>query len=380
MAASPFGFFRGAVPVMAGDLGPRPRTRLHVQLCGDAHVRNLGAYASPDGRLVFDLNDFDHAWIGPWEWDLKRLVTSVVLAGREAGDREARCRDAAEATVRAWREALDRFAATPVLELFRHPVLRYLERGPVAETLVRAARETPGRVAAKLTRGARSGPRRFLKKPPLLVPAAPPAAKRVLGALRAYVDTVSDNRRLVLEAYRPVDVAFRVVGTGSVGLRDWLVLCEGPGGEDPLVLQVKEAEASAWAGYHRAPDVPKHHGCRVARAQHRMQTVVDPFLGWTTIERRPFLVRQFSDHKASVAATSLSGASLLEYALVCGELLAKAHARTGDPAALVGYAGRTDRLDRALAAFAVAYADQTEKDHAALVREVRSGRIDARQA
>lgn len=380
MAASPFGFFRGAVPVMAHDLGPRPHAGLPVQLCGDAHVRNLGAYASPDGRLVFDLNDFDQAWIGPFEWDLKRLAASVVLAGREAGEREARCRDAAEATARAWREALVRFAGTPTMDLFRHPVLRHLEGGPVAETLARAARETPARAVAKLTREVRPGIRRFEEKPPLFLKASPATAKRVLGALRAYAETVSDNRRLVLDAFRPVDVAFKVVGTGSVGLRDWIVLCEGPGGEDPLALQVKESEPSAWASWHRAPGVPEHHGCRVARAQHRIQTVVDPFIGWTTLERRPYLVRRFSDHKASVDTTTLRGASLLEYALVCGELLAKAHARTGDPAALAGYAGTNDRLDGALAAFAVAYADQTEKDHAALVAAIRAGRIRAVQA
>lgn len=377
MAASPFGFFRGAVPVMALDLGPGPHAGLHVQLCGDAHVRNLGAYASPDGRLVFDLNDFDQAWIGPFEWDLKRLAASVVLAGREAGEREARCRDAAETTARAWRETLVRFAGTSVLELYRRPVLRHMNRGPVPATLARAARETPARAVAKLTHEIRPGARRFRKAPPLLVPAPPATAKRVLRALRAYAETVSDNRRLVLDAFRPVDVAFKVVGTGSVGLRDWIVLCEGPGGDDPLALQVKQAEASAWAPWHRATGIPGHEGCRVARAQHRIQTVVDPFIGWTTLEGRPYLVRRFSDHKASVDTTTLRGASLLEYALVCGELLAKAHARTGDPAALAGYAGTTDRLDRALASFAVAYADQTEKDHARLVAAIKSGKVRA---
>lgn len=377
MAASPFGFFRGAVPVMAHDLGPRPHAGLPVQLCGDAHVRNLGAYASPDGRLVFDLNDFDMAWIGPFEWDLKRLAASVVLAGREAGEREPRCRDAAEATARAWREGVGRFAGTPVLELFRHPVLRYRDEGPVTATLARAARETPARAVTRVTVEIRPGVRRFRKEPPLLVPAPPATAKRVLGSLRAYAETVSDNRRLVLESFRPVDVAFKVVGTGSVGLRAWIVLCEGPGGDDPLALQVKEAEASSWAAWHRAKGIPGHHGCRVARAQHRIQTVVDPFIGWTTLEGRPYLVRRFSDHKASVDTTTLRGASLVEYALVCGELLAKAHARTGDPAALAGYAGTNDRLDRAVAAFAVAYAEQTEKDHARLVASVRAGKVRA---
>lgn len=380
MAASPFGFFRGAVAVMAKDVGRRARTGLVVQLCGDAHVRNLGAYASPDGHLVFDLNDFDQAWPGPWEWDLKRLATSVVLAGREAGDRDALCRDAAAATVRAWREALWRFAGTPVLDLFRHPVLRYREKGPVQDALTSAARQTPKRAVAKLTGVNASGRRRLLRKPPLVLAVPPATTAKILSALRRYHETVSDDRRLVLEAFRPLDVAFKVVGTGSVGLRNWAVLCEGPGGDDPLMLQVKEAEASVWAPYHSAIGVPAHHGCRVARAQQGIQTVVDPFLGWTTVERRPFLVRQLSDHKASVDMTNLRGASLVEYGLVCGELLAKAHARTGDPSALAGYAGRTDRLDRALAAFATAYADQTEADHSSLVAAIRAGRITAREA
>lgn len=377
MAASPFGFFRGAAPVMAADLGSLRRTRILVQLCGDAHVRNLGAFAAPDGHLVFDVNDFDETIPGPFEWDLKRLATSFVLAGREAGDVDALCGEAVLVLVRSYREALTRFARLPVLELFRHEVRRFSGVGPVHAILRKAERATAAQVLRRLT-VTRGSSRRIAHRPPVLRTVPPPVVRRVLAALRSYRDTVSDDRQLVLDSYRPLDVGFKVVGTGSVGLRDYIVLCCGSSPEDPLFLQVKEEAPSCWAEVLPAVRKPSHEGRRVAEAQHRMQTVSDPFLGWTTIARRPYLVRQLADHKAGIEADELKGDALLEYAAVSGEVFAKAHARTGDAAALVGYCGRSDRLDRALRKFAFAYAAQTEKDHAALVVAIKKGRLKAR--
>ena len=377
MAASPFGFFRGAVPVMALDLARAPVTRIRVQMCGDAHVRNLGAFAAPDGHLVFDINDFDETMPGPWEWDVKRLAASLVLAGREAGDGGSLCAAAAEAFVFSYRTALREFSLMSALDLARFEIRRY-RRGPVAKVLEMAERATPMHSLEKLTVATRGGVRKFPKRPPLLQPLEPARAKRVIASLKAYRETVSDDRQLVLDAYRLVDVAFKVVGTGSVGTRDYAVLAFGDGADHPLFLQVKEEPPSSYAAVLHGVDRHLHEGRRVAQGQHRMQTVSDPFLGWTTLSGRDYLVRQLADHKASIQPEQLKGPALSEYARVCGELLAKAHARTGDAAILYGYCGETDRLDRAIGKWAIAYADRTEADHAAFLKAIRSGRIRAR--
>jgi uncharacterized protein (DUF2252 family) len=377
MAASPFGFFRGAVPVMARDLAQMPVTRIRVQMCGDAHVRNLGAFAAPDGHLVFDINDFDETMPGPWEWDVKRLAASLVLAGREAGDGDSLCTDAAEEFAASYRVALKAFSLMSALDLARFEIRRY-RRGPVAQVLEMAERATPMHSLEKLTVVSRGGVHRFAKRPPLLEPVGPGTAGRVLRSLKPYRDTVSDDRQLVLDAYRFVDATFKVVGTGSVATRDYAVLAFGDGADHPLFLQVKEEPASSYAAVLPGSVRPAHEGRRVAQGQHRMQTVSDPFLGWTTLAGRHYLVRQLADHKASIEPAQLKGAALKEYARVCGELLAKAHARTGDAAILYGYCGDTDRLDRAIGKFAIAYADRTEADHAAFVKAIRAGRIRAR--
>jgi uncharacterized protein (DUF2252 family) len=378
MAASPFGFFRGAVPVMALDLARSPVTGVRVQMCGDAHVRNLGAYAAPDGHLVFDINDFDETMPGPWEWDVKRLAASLVLAGREAGDGDPLCADAVGALVSSYREALKEFAVMSALALARFEIRRY-RRGPVTRILEKAERATPLHSLEKLTVPSRGGLRRFPKRPPLLQPLEPDGARRVIGSLKSYRETVSDDRQLVLNAYRLVDVAFKVVGTGSVGTRDYAVLAFGDGADHPLFLQVKEEPPSSYADVLPRVARPPHEGRRVAQGQHRMQTVSDPFLGWTTCAGRPYLVRQLADHKASIGPEELKGVALTEYARVCGEVLAKAHARTGDAAILYGYCGETNRLDGAIGKFAIAYADQTESDHAAFVKAIRAGKIRARR-
>ena len=377
MAASPFAFFRGAAPVMAADLAAVRTTGLRTQICGDAHVRNLGAYAAPDGHLVFDLNDFDETTIGPWEWDLKRLAASFVVAGREAGARRGRAEDAVLALVRSYREALERLADLAVLDLLRVEVRRYLESEALQPVLVKAERVTNAYSLEKLTVRAKGGERRFHDRRPVLYHVPARVAKAVVTSLRSYRETLSPDRQLVFDAYRPVDVAFKVVGTGSVGTRDFVVLLLGRGPQDPLFLQVKEAQPSCYARY--LPDVPPyaHQGQRVAEGQHRMQSATDPLLGWTSIDGRDFIVRQLADHKASLEPGDLVGDALVTYALLCGEILAKAHARTGDAAAITGYAGRSDRLDRAIARFAASYADQTEQDHARLVAAIKAREVKA---
>ncbi len=362
MSASPFGFFRGAVPVMAGDLASLPRTGVEVQLCGDAHVRNLGAYAAPDGHLLFDINDFDETICGPFEWDLKRLAASVVLAGREAGERDAACGDAVGDLMSSYRLWIDRFRAMSPLELFRYQVRRFRGITVVEKVLGKAERETPERTFAKLTVPSGRGRRRFAQRPPLLFRLSPALVRRVLSSLTRYRPTLTDDRQLLLDAYRYVDAAFKVVGTGSVGARDYVVMLLGAGGGDPLFLQIKQEFRSAYAPFLKRAGRAAHEGRRVAQAQRRMQTLSDPFLGWTQIEGRHFLVRQLSDHKAAIEPGDLKGSALAEYARLAGELFAKAHARTGDPAVIHGYCGDSEKLDRAIRRFAVAYADQTTSD------------------
>jgi uncharacterized protein (DUF2252 family) len=377
MSTSPFAFMRGAAPVMAADLARSRTTGLRVQLCGDAHVRNLGAYAAPDGHLVFDLNDFDETIVGPWEWDLKRLATSFVLAGREAGARRAAAKAAVRALVRSYRRTLRDLAGIFMLDLLRVEVRRPLESPVVQAVLHKAERVTHRQAAAKLTVRRAGSLLRFHDRPPVLVHVPQATARAVIASLREYRETLGPDRRIAFDAYHPVDVAFKVVGTGSVGTRDFIVLMLGRGPDDPLLLQVKEAVRSCYAPY--LPDVApsEHEGRRVAEGQHRMQSATDPLLGWTTIEGRPFLVRQLADHKASLDPSEFVDNVLLSYAPVCGAILAKAHARTGDAAAIAGYCGSGDSLDGAIARFAFAYADQTEADHARLVAAVRAGTVTA---
>jgi uncharacterized protein (DUF2252 family) len=377
MAASPFGFFRGAAPIMAGDLARRPVTGLLTQISGDAHIKNLGAYAAPDGHLVFDLNDFDETIVGPWEWDLKRLAASFVLAAREAGSGKALAREAVLHLVRSYREGLQRLEALCTLDLIRVEVRRHLDTELMRDVLGKAERVTPVHSLQKLTVPRRGGRREFHDRPPVLYHVAEREARSVLRSLSSYRDTLSADRQLALDAYRPLDVAFKVVGTGSVGTRDYAVLLLGRGPEDPLLLQVKQAVPSCYQSYLPAAPRYEHQGRRVAEGQHRMQSATDPLLGWTTVDGRDFIVRQLADHKAGLEPEDLVGEALVSYALVAGELLAKAHARAGDAAAIGGYCGRSERLDRAILGFAIAYADQTERDHARLVQAIKTGEVRA---
>ncbi|HEY6447118.1 MAG TPA: DUF2252 domain-containing protein [Acidobacteriaceae bacterium] len=369
MLASPFGFFRGAVPVMAADLALLPHTGIVNQICGDAHVRNLGAFAAPDGRLLFDINDFDETIRGPFEWDLKRLAASLVLAARETCGKQANkeARAAVQAFVASYRRLVQMLSRMPVIEIARYQVHRLQRISPVSRALLKAERATPLHTLDALTVETKRG-RVFKEEPPILRRLTPQQARPVLASVKTYRESLLPERQHFLSQYRPLDVAFKVVGTGSVGLRDYLIYLEGNGSRDPLFLQIKEEPGSAYAPYLVAAPGAGHHGRRVAEGQRAMQFASDPFLGWTTIANRDYLVRQLSDHKGSIAIEDLQGQGLVEYAEMCGELLARGHSRSGDACLLAGYVGNGDKFGLALVKFAEAYADQTERDWEELKR------------
>ena len=380
MAASPFGYFRGAAPVMAADLAVLPSTGIICQLCGDAHVRNLGAFAVPDGRLVFDINDFDETIRGPFEWDLKRMAASLVLAGRASSHKESAVRETVERFVARYAAQMRAFAKMPSLEVGRFQVHRLGQVEPVLDALLKAERATPLHTLEKLTEPSTSSgkdkpgaPRRFIESEPTLTRVTGRKAAAVLASLGSYREMLEPQRQHLLSLYRPVDVAFKVVGTGSVGLRDYCIYFEGNGPKDPLFLQIKEEPASAYAPYLPDAAPPRHNGQRVAEGQKAMQAQSDPFLGWTRISGRDYLVRQLNDHKGSIDLEDLEGGGLEAYAEVCGELLARGHARSGDPLILSGYIGSGDGFAEALAKFGAAYADQTEKDWNELKRSGKAG-------
>jgi uncharacterized protein (DUF2252 family) len=365
MAESPFGYFRGAVPVMAADLSVLPNTGIVTQICGDAHVRNLGAFAQPDGRLTFDINDFDETIRGPFEWDLKRMAASLVLAGRESGHKETSARAAVEKCIERYAAQMQAFAEMASLEVTRFQVHRIGSVAPIHQALNKAVRATPLHTLEQLTEpagGKPEAPRRFKEEKPMLTRVPARRAVAVLGALGPYRSTLEPQRQHLLSLYHPVDVVFKVVGTGSVGLRDYCIYLEGNGPGDPLFLQMKEEPASAYTAY--LPDArPAHqNGQRVVEGQRAMQVQSDPFLGWTQMEGRDYLVRQLNDHKGSIAIEDLAGNGLEAFAEVCGELLARGHARAGDPLTIAGYIGSGDGFTAALAEFGSLYADQTEKD------------------
>ncbi|MFG2890367.1 DUF2252 domain-containing protein [Streptomyces sp. NPDC048248] len=413
MAASPFAFLRGSAGLMAHDLAAGPVTGVGAQICGDAHAGNFGLYGDARGGLVMDLNDFDETLNGPWEWDVKRLAVSLVLAGREAGAGEDRCRTAAQDAAGAYRRTMRLLAKLPVIEswnaiadeeLVSHTDARDL-LGTLERVEQKARKNTSAKFAAKATEEASDGGRRFVDAPPVLRRISDEEAAAVAGSLSGYLETVPEDRRPLLARYAVHDVAFRVVGTGSVGLRSYVVLLLDHQGE-PLVLQVKEARSSVLAPHVEragfAAQPVAHEGRRIVLGQRRMQVVSDILLGWTTVrdiaapdvgsvggpgartgtddgrrEGRPFQVRQFRNRKGSVDPTELADDQMDDYARMTGALLARAHAHSADPRVLAGYCGKGESLDEALADFAVAYADRTEADHADLVEAVKSGRIAA---
>jgi uncharacterized protein (DUF2252 family) len=302
MASSPFGYFRGAVPVMASDLSVGANTGIFTQLCGDAHIRNLGAFAALDGHLVFDLNDFDETIRGPFEWDVKRLATSIILAGREAGAKHSQCHEAALAFLEHYRSSMQAFAQMPVLELARYTVHRLRTVRPISQILSLAERATPlhnldaltvpaATVSAKKKAAATSelpprthGHARIFKTiEPLLTRVSGDTARNVLDSLATYAETLQPIRQHFLAQYKPIDVAFKIVGTGSVGLRDYCIYLQGIGAKDPLFLQIKEEVASGYSPYLGEAPGSVHQGRRVVDGERAMQLQSDPFLGWTTI-------------------------------------------------------------------------------------------------
>jgi len=375
MAQSPFGYFRGAATVMAADLAHLPATGIVSQVCGDAHVRNLGAYAAPDGHLVFDINDFDETIRGPFEWDLKRMAASLVLAGRAAGHKDSSARKAAEACIARYCEQMRQFARMPHLEVARFQVHRIDLAEPVHAALSKAERATPQHTSEQLTRPASSkpdAPRHFKDAKPMLERVTGSRASAVLASLIPYRQILEPQRQHLLSFYRPIDVGFKVVGLGSVGLRDYVIYFEGNGPGDPLFLQIKEQTASAYAPYLPDAHSALHNGQRVAEGQRAMQIQTDPFLGWTHIGGRQYLVRQLNDHKGSIEIEDLAGENLRAYGEVCGELLARGHGRSGDPQVIAGYIGNGEAFVEAIGTFGLAYADQTEKDWNQLKRLSRS--------
>ncbi|MER6026491.1 DUF2252 domain-containing protein [Streptomyces sp. NPDC001851] len=388
MAATPFAFLRGSAGLMAYDLARTPTTRIRTQICGDAHAANFGLYGDARGDLVIDLNDFDETVHGPWEWDLKRLAVSLVLAGREAGADEDTCRAAAQDAVGSYRRTMRLLARLPVLDAWNaiadeelvshtdaHDLLGTLQR--VSE---KARANTSGRFAAKSTEAVADGGRRFVDASPVLRRIPDAEAHAVAASLEEYLTTLSEDRHPLLARHAVHDVAFRVVGTGSVGTRSYVVLLLDHR-EQPLVLQVKEARPSALvphlatAGFEAPP--AQHEGRRVVLGQKRMQVVSDILLGWTTVHGRPFQVRQFRNRKGSVDPAALPADQIDDYGRMTGALLARAHSHSADPRLIAGYCGKNEELDEATAAFAVAYADRTEADHTDLVKGIKEGRIAA---
>jgi uncharacterized protein (DUF2252 family) len=365
MMASPLGFFRGAVPVMAADLAQLPHTGIICQICGDAHVQNLGAYASPDGRMLFDIDDFDETTRAPFEWDGRRMAASLVLAGREAGAKGAEYKDAVRVFMAQYRKSIRMFSEMAVIDVARYQVHRLQRIEPVSKALLKAERSTPQKSMEDLTVESKAhGHRVFREEKPVLVRVQGVKAREIAASLLRYRESLQPEVQHFLDQYRVLDVAFKVVGNGSVGLRCYAIYLEGNGERDPLFLQMKEERPSAYAPYLPATSGRRttHEGQRVAEGQEAMQMDSDPMLGWTTMAGRDYLVRQLNDHKGPIELKDMAGSALEEYAKVCGELLARGHCRSGDACVLAGYMGTSAKVDEALVKFADAYADQTEKD------------------
>jgi uncharacterized protein (DUF2252 family) len=397
MLVSPFTFYRGAAAIMASDLAGVPRTGLHAQLCGDMHLSNFGGYAAPDRRLVFDINDFDETLPGPFEWDLKRLVTSFEVAGRSRDYTERQRRTVDVEATRAYREAIAEFGAMRTFDVWYSRIdvdafnTQIVRRLPAKATrrfernLAKARTKDSMAALNKLTRVVDGEPR-FISDPPLIVPAdelveGDQLLETARIVVRAYRRTLQDDRRRLLERFRFVDAARKVVGVGSVGTRAWVLLFVGRDNDDPLVLQMKEAEESVLEP-HLGKSAFGNHGQRVVEGQRLMQAASDQMLGWIRAVgvdgvERDFYARQLWDSKGSALVDVMEPATMAAYATLCGRTLARAHARSGDAVAIASYLGTSDSFDRALAAFAASYADQNERDYEALKSAVESGRVTA---
>jgi uncharacterized protein (DUF2252 family) len=388
MASSPFAFLRGAACVMAADLSTLPISGIPVVMAGDAHLNNFGMYGTPQRELVFDMNDFDEATIGPWEWDLKRLVARVNVAGRQNGLNRRERAAGVMRGVEGYRLNISRLQAMGVLDVWYlhaypgrdNPLVKFdpKSKAVFAKTMAKALRTDNRALLPKVADQAGHGKWSFRDDPPVLTRISAAAKAKVIDALNRYALTLFPERRLMLGRYHVEDVAHRVVGVGSVGTRAYLVLLFGVGDDDPLFLQVKESVSPAAAPYlPRLPEEFRHQGKRVVIGQRALQASSDPMLGYTDMDGRQYMVRQMKNLKASIPVEFLTGASFNFYAWACGAILARAHARTGDPARIAGYCGNSTVLDEALADWAESYGDQTEQDHARLLASIKQGETKA---
>jgi uncharacterized protein (DUF2252 family) len=400
MLVSPFTFYRGAALIMASDLSATPSSGLRVQACGDAHLSNFGVFGSVERRLMFDVNDFDETLPGPWEWDVKRLAASLVVAARGNGYSRKERSKIVRDTVGRYRDAMRSFATMPNLAVWysRLDVEELLGqlRGQVNAKMLKRAEQGLAKARTRDSLQAFSklthlvdGEPRIISDPPLIVPVeelfpeatADQVTDRVHEFVRGYRQSLQTDRRILLEQYRFVHMAHKVVGVGSVGTRAWIALFLGLDGQDPLFVQVKEAQASVLEEYVGKSGYA-NHGERVVAGQHLMQASSDIFLGWKRMTgvdniERDFYARQLKDWKGSAEVEVMIPEGMTLYGQMCGWTLARAHARSGDRVAIATYLGSNDTFDRALAEFAEAYADENERDYQALVDAVKSGRITA---
>jgi uncharacterized protein (DUF2252 family) len=383
MIDSPYGFLRGTAVVMAEDVALLPSTGIMPVVCGDSHLGNFGFYASPELDLVIDLNDFDEAHPGGWEWDLRRLVASIWVAGRHNGTSEKHCGASVRSCVASYRHELRRLADLPLFtrSFVRLDVDRLAAQtaGPLQEQVSRSAKRarhrTGDRALPRFTHEV-NGTRKIVEEPPLITRLPDREAEQLAMALDDYLDTLPSYWRRVLGGYTLLDVAHKVVGVGSVGLRAYVALLEGSSAEDVVFLQLKQARRSVLGRYvHGESAWHAHQGQRVVEYQQSLQTVSDPLLGWTTMDGLQYYVRQFRNMKGRIPLDSMDAAALTDYAGVVGQLLAKGHARTSGASMIAGYLGGSNKVDKALCKFARRYADQTEADHAALVAAVARGAL-----
>lgn len=384
MSASPYSFLRGAADVMAHDIAPLPATGIQPVVCGDAHLGNVGFYRSPEGDLVIDLNDFDEAHTGAWEWDLRRLTASIWVAGRDNGLTEEQCEAAVVSCVDAYREEVRFLAYEPLLQrnFNRLDVARLNEtvtemslRDEIERTVTKARKNKSDRMLPKLTEVS-DGTRRIVADPPLLARVPNGRFAEVGEALDRYLDTLTPQWRRAVAGYHLVDAAHRVVGVGSVGLRSYIALLEGSDPNDVLFLQLKEARRSVLAPFvHGRVPRHSHQGQRVVEYQQDLQTVSDPLLGWTNVGGRDLYVRQWRNMKGTIDLQALSPQALSDYSEIVGHLLAKGHARTSGASIIAGYLGKREAAALGFAAWARAYADQTEADYESFLTAARLGRF-----
>jgi len=389
MAASPFAFLRGSACVMAWDLSKTPVSGIHVIMCGDAHINNFGFYGTPQRDVIFDLNDFDEVTIGPWEWDLKRLVASVNVAARENGLNKKERADAVMRAVEGYRFNIQRLQNMAVLDIWylhaypdrKNPLVKIDPKSSavLAKCVAKAKQQTNATLLTKVSERGVSGGWRLREDPPALTHVDEATREKIIDGLNEYAESLPLERRYMLSRYHVVDVGHRIVGVGSVGTRAYLALLFGSDDNDPLFLQIKECVSPAHAPY--LPPLPeeyiKHEGKRVVVRQRALQASSDIMLGITRIDGRPYFVRQMKNMKASVPVEWLTGESFNFYAWAGGTLLARAHSRAGDAAAIAGYCGNSGVLDKALATWAEAHGDQTEQDHDRLVKAIKSGKVKA---